>query len=282
MFKLKTTRAIAWMSALIGLMSCVAAGAAGPDASHAEATAMVHDVEANHIKDLDDAQLVARFQRLAESDLVAYLEAGTAKLNEYELWMSREERLNGQPIQKPFINYIKYRHSPRQIYVKWLPESAKAGQEIIYDELKRRDAMLGHIGGAFNLMSTWIALDGSMARSNSVHSIRDIGLQGAIEHIAEATRYRLAHNGPKQTAAVSVVRFNGERVVMLVWVAPAGDKASYAHRTAIYLDLQRPLIRKIESWDDQDELLERIVFTKVTPARFSDLDFDPKNPAYSF
>lgn len=282
MHSLNKTLFIAWLAALITLTCSTAVVAAAPDTSHAEATAMVRDIEANRIKDLDDAQLVARFQRLAESDLVAYLEAGAAKLNEYELWMSREERLNGQPIQKPFVNYIKYRHNPRQIYVKWLPESAKAGQEIIYDELKRRDAMLGHMGGAFNLMSTWIALDGSMARSNSAHSIRDIGLQGAIEHIAEAARYRLAHSGPKQAAAVSVVRLNGERVVMLVWVAPAGDKGSYAHRSAIYLDLQRPLIRKIESWDEQDELLERIVFTKVNPARFSDLDFDPKNPAYSF
>ena len=212
----------------------------------------------------------------------AYLDLGVKSLNEYEIAMHRQERIAGSWNSAPFINYIKYRHKPRQVYMKWLKDSAKSGQEIIFDETKRKDAMYGHLGGLFNITSIWIALDGSLAKGNSNHPVNDVGLQAVVEIVVSSHKRRFKEGLPTAPGQIEVVKLNGERFVALTWLAPAGMKGLYAHKSRIYVDLKQPWIRQTESWDEAGEMIERISFDKITPAAFTDADFDPKNPAYAF
>jgi outer membrane lipoprotein-sorting protein len=64
--------------------------------------------------------------------------------------------------------------------------------------------------------------------------------------------------------------------------APPGFSHSYAHRVKVHLDLHQALIRQIEAWDANGEMIERIALEKIVPARFDDDTFNPKNPAYAF
>lgn len=245
-----------------------------------EAQAFVNRIQSGDIARLSDDEVIKTFRQLNPEVIASYLEIGARPYNEYELWMRREERIEGRWPAKPFLNYIKYRHEPRQVYVKWLDGGAKAGQEMIFDETKRKDAMYGHIGGLFNVLSIWTALDGAMARANSNHTVIDFGVQ-AIFSIVKAERAQYEAEGRRPfTDRVEIAKVAGQRTVALTWIAPSTKH--YAHKTKVYLELAQPMVRGIEAWDAQGALLERILIEKIVPAGFSDADFDPRNKAYAF
>ena len=231
---------------------------------------------------LTDEQVLSAVQQLGSEGIVRYLELGMRQLPEYELWMTRQERLADGWNDKPFVNYLKYRHQPRQVYMSWLKGGPKAGQEILYDETLRKDAMYGHVSGVFNVMSIWTALDGALARANSLHSVRDAGLQSVVE-ILRAQLEARRHGGvlPKPDQ-VEIDHIGGQRVVAVTWTSSGGEQAGYAHQTRLSLDLMMPVVRQVTSWDAKGHLRERIVFERIQPTRLTPADFDPRHPAYSF
>ena len=252
------------------------------NASTDEAEALVQKIKAGALQAMSDEQLIKTFSQLAPQTYSAYLDVGLRQLNEYELWMKREERLGGTWAGQPFVNYIKYRHKPRQVYMKWLKDSPKSGQEIIYDETKRKDASYGHLGGLFNITSMWSAIDGSMAKSNSNHTVRDLGMQSVVAILDDSHKMRIKEGQPTAPNQIEVAKVNGERTIALTWMTPAGMTGAYAAKSRVYVNLQLPWVRMIESWNERGEMIERISFDKVVPATFTDADFDPKNSSYAF
>lgn len=247
-----------------------------------ESEAFVQKFKAGTLQAMSDEQLIKTFTQLAPQTYSGYLDVGLKPLNEYELWMKREERLGGTWTSQPFVNYIKYRHKPRQVYMKWLKDSPKSGQEIIYDETRRKDASYGHLGGLFNVTSMWTAIDGAMAKGNSNHTVRDLGMQSVVAILVDSYKMRLKEGLPTAPNQIEVARINGERTVALTWVTPAGMTGAYAAKSKVYVNLQQPWVRMIESWNERGEMIERISFDKVVPATFTDADFDPKNSNYAF
>lgn len=245
-----------------------------------EAQRLVDRIHSGDIAKLADADVIETFKRLTPEVIASYLELGAQPYNEYELWMRREERLSGRWPAKPFVNHIKYRHRPRQLYIKWLDSGAKAGQEMIFDETRRKDALYGHVGGVFNVMSIWTSIDGALARSNSNHSVADLGLQSISAIVtAERALYRAEGRRPFPDH-IEVGEVAGQRTVALTWVAPS--VRHYAHKTKVHLDLRQPVVRGIEAWDADGTLIERIFLDKIVRTTFKDEDFDPANEAYAF
>lgn len=247
-----------------------------------EVQALVEKIKSGALKSMPDEQLIKVFTQINPQAAMAYLEQTVGMLGEYELWMRREERLPSGWTDSPFVNYIKYRHHPRQVYVKWVKGSPLAGQEIIYDETKRKDAIYGHLGGLFNITSMWTSMDGILARSNSNHTVKDLGLQPIVAIIANENRQRLKEGYSCAPNAVEVLALNGERTVALTWITPPGVTKAYSRKARIFVDIGEPMIRQIETWDDRGDMIERIAFDKLIPRRFTDADFDPKNPDYAF
>ena len=245
-----------------------------------EAHIFANRLKAGEIAAMSDENVIKTFTQLHPDVISAYLEVGAQPYTEYELWMSREERIGGAWPNKPFLNYIKYRQKPKQIYVKWLDGGAKAGQEIIFDESKRKDEMYGHIGGFFNVTSIWASMNGIFARNNSNHTVVDLGIQ-AIFNIVNSERALYTSEGlrphPQQ---IEVMEVGGARVVALTWIAP--NRKHYAHKTRVFLELNQPMVRGIESWDEDGTQIERIIIDKIVPAKFQDADFSPTNKAYTF
>ena len=231
---------------------------------------------------LDDEALVRSFRALAPEVLATALALGASQHEGLEIWMKRQERIHGRWSDTPFLNHIKYRRQPRQVYMAWLPGGPKAGQEILYDARRRPDAMYGHLGGAFNVMSIWTALDGSLARDNSNHSVLDLSPRFIADVVAaELQRYRAEGRSP-QADSFEVLTVAGQRCLALGWTPPSGPPAHYAARTRICLNLGQPWVLQVESWDAAGEVQERILFDKIVPATLTDADFDPGNAAYRF
>lgn len=231
---------------------------------------------------LDDAAVIEQARQLGAQGLLARLDAGAERLPEYELWMARQERLSSGWNEQPFLQHIKYRHSPRQVYMSWLPGGPKAGQEILFDETRRPDAMYGHLSGMFNVMSMWTSLDGSLARSNSMHSIRDVGLQSVVEILKTQQAERQRAGVSVEPDDLRIERIQGERVLAVSWPAAPRLTGAYAARTRLYLDLCHPWVKQVESWDERGQLKERVLYQRLAPAHFTARDFDPQNPDYRF
>lgn len=292
MMRTRLRRPVLLATMLAGLLSAgvsavaAAPGAPEPAALGQAARAFVERIRSGELAALPDDELIQAFKQQEPEVFASYLELGAQSLNEYEMWMRREERLASGWTERPFLNYIKYRHQPRRVYMKWLKGGAKAGQEILFDEGKRKDAMYGHLGGLLNVMSVWTPLDSAMARDNSRHTVNDLGMQSIVAIVVAERALYLAQGHRPYPDRIEVGEAGGQRTVALTWVAPpstlAGPQRHYAKKTKVYLDLKQPWIRQIESWDDDGELIERILLDKIVPATFTDADFDPGNKAYAF
>lgn len=245
-----------------------------------EGRAFANRLSAGDIAAMSDEEVVKVFKQLHPDVISAYLEVGAQPYAEYELWMHREERIGGVWPDKPFVNYIKYRQKPRQVYIKWLEGGAKSGQEMIFDESKRKDEMYGHVGGLFNVMSIWTSVHGVFARNNSNHTVADLGIQAIFDIVNGERALYVAEGLRPQPQQVEVMKVRGVRVVALTWVAPSHQH--YAHKTRVFLELNQPMVKGIEAWNEEGAQIERIIIDKIVPAKFQDADFDPSNKAYAF
>ncbi|MFM0555729.1 DUF1571 domain-containing protein [Paraburkholderia sediminicola] len=230
---------------------------------------------------LGDAQLVALFQSLDPLALPRYIKEGPNGYPSYEFTMARSERIHGQWPDKPDHMLVRVAHDPLRIYAKWLPDGAHAGQEIIYDESKRTDEMYGHLGGIMNVMPVWSSLNGSLARAQSNHQVRDLGTEYiANQYLSEGKKYIEA--GLPRSTQVEVKTIDGVRVVAFTFETPTGQPQFYAKKETLGLDLRHPYFRTVESYDNDGKIFEKIVFETITPKTFDDSTFDPKNKAYKF
>ncbi|SOY85052.1 conserved exported protein of unknown function [Cupriavidus taiwanensis] len=247
-----------------------------------QAALFSRQVASGELARLSDAQVLAVFQALQPDALLKWARAEMNRYPEYEYWMSRQERLNGQWQEQPAKMQIRYRHAPRQLYAKWLPGGAQAGQEVLYDETRRKDEMYGHLGGVLGFTSMWIALDGSLARSQSNHTVRDLGFQYVLSMLERDAKSLRAAGLSEKYGKAEIVQEQGVRMVALTWDLPAGAPQYYAKRVQLMLDLKHPYIRVETAWDADGNMVEKIVFDKLVRKTFEAAAFDPANPEYRF
>ncbi|VVE10940.1 DUF1571 domain-containing protein [Pandoraea terrigena] len=248
----------------------------------AQAQWLSRTIKSGELAKLSDERIVARMRVIQADALVRFLKAESAALPEYQYQLTRHERINDQWQTTPDRMLVKIRETPLQIYAKWLPDGAHAGQEILYDETKRPKEMYGHLGGIFGFASIWSRIDGTLARSQSNHTVRDLGFAFIAEQIAHDGRSFRAAGLPETPARISVSEWNGVRVLALEWDAPAGPPQHYAYKSRVLLDLTTGRPRGIEAWDAAGEKVEEMRFEKVRKASWTDMTFDPKNPDYKF
>ncbi|ODP32061.1 DUF1571 domain-containing protein [Pandoraea sp. ISTKB] len=267
------------------------AGAASADADVAKLAALPvaaqtqwlsRTIKTGELAKMRDDQIVAYVQAIAPDALVRFLKAESAALPEYQYELTRHERINDQWQTTPDRMLVKIRENPLQVYAKWLPDGAHAGQEILYDETKRPKEMYGHLGGILGFTSIWSSIDGTLARSQSNHTVRDLGFGFIAEQIAHDGRSFRAAGLSGKPAKISVSEVNGVRLLALEWNAPSGPPQHYANKSRLLLDLKTGRPRGIEAWDASGQKTEEMRFEKVRKEQWTDATFDPKNPDYKF
>ena len=230
---------------------------------------------------LDDAQLVTLFRSLDSRTLPRYLQEGLRDYGSCEFTMLRRERIRGRWPKRADHMLVRVTREPLRIYARWLPDGAHAGQEIIYDDSKRTDELYGHLGGFLGIMPMWTSVTGALARSQSNHSIRELGIDAITQRFIDEGR-KFAEAGITNPAQIEVRTIDGLRVVAFIYEAPAGQPEFYAKKEILGLDLERPLIRTLESYDNDGNIFESVVFERIEPKPFDALTFDPRNPDYRF
>lgn len=240
-----------------------------------------HAAQTGALEKLDDAQLLALFQSLDPLTVPRYIEAGPNGYPSYEFTMMRRERIRGIWPRRADHMLVRLTREPLRIYAKWLPDGAHAGQEIIYDESRRRNEIYGHLGGLLNVMPMWASMNGALAHAQSNHQVRDLGTEFiASQFLAEGKKF--AESGIMRPERIDVQTIDGVRVVAFTYETPTGQPEFYAKKETLGLDLRHPWFQTAESYDNEGRLFEKIVFETITPKTFDDSTFDPKNPAYRF
>ncbi|WP_353189394.1 DUF1571 domain-containing protein [Pandoraea pnomenusa] len=243
---------------------------------------LARTIKSGELAKMSDEQIVARMQVVQADALVRFLKAESAAMPEYQYELTRHERINNQWQSTPDRMTVKIREKPLQIYTKWLPDGAHTGQEILYDETKNPKEMYGHLGGILGFTSIWSSIDGPLARSQSNHTVRDLGFAFIAEQIAHDGRSFRAAGLPEKPARISISELNGTRVLALEWDAPSGPPQHYANKSRVLLDLKTGRPRGIEAWDAAGQKIEEMRFEKVRKEQWTDATFDPKNPDYKF
>jgi uncharacterized protein YjiS (DUF1127 family) len=237
--------------------------------------------QSGELEKLDDAQLVALFRSLDPLTLPRYLKEGPNGYPSYEFTMLRRERLRGIWPDRPDHMLVRIAQDPLRIYAKWLPDGAHAGQEIIYDESKRADEIYGHLGGLLDVLPLWTSTTGMLARAQSNHQVRDLGIEYIVnQYLAEGKKY--VEIGVPRSTEIAVQTIDGVRVVTFTYETSVGQPQFYAKKETLGLDLRHPYFRTVASYGNDGKIFEKIVFETITPKTFDDATFDPKNPAYKF
>lgn len=240
-----------------------------------------HAARDGTLAQLDDATLVALFTSLDPRTLARYIAAGPNGYDACEFTMRHRERIGGRWPKTPDHLLVRIAHDPLRLYARWLPDGAHAGQEVLYDAARRGDAMYGHAGGLFGVVSMWTRLDGAFARSQSHHRLTDLGTESIARQFLDDFP-RLAEAGAAKPSHLAVQTRDGVRVVALTWNAPADANGLPASRETLGLDLRHPWFRTVQSYDGAGRLIEDVVIERLEPKTFDALTFDARNPDYRF
>ena len=243
---------------------------------------LARQVSSGELSRMSDAEVLAVSHALQPQTLLSWARSELNKFPAYEYRMSRQELVKGTWQKEPSRMFVRYRDSPRQVYAKWLPGGAYAGQEIIYDETRRKDEMYGHLGGILGVASMWIDIDGTIARSQSNHTVLDLGYQFLLTMLERDARSLREAGRSEKFNAARIVQEGGQRMLALTWDLPADAPKYYAKKVELMFDLKKPWPRVVTSWNAKGEMVERIIFDKMVRKTFDASAFDPKNDEYDF
>jgi hypothetical protein len=229
-----------------------------------------------------DAQLMAVLQTLDTRTMFFPVREWLQHYPDYSYTMLRQERLQHDKSLPPLAErmQVRYRHTPRAIYILWQAGGARAGQEILYDAVLDANNLRTHAGTFLSSIIFTVAIDGMLARTQSRHSVRAIGFQYLLDQL-DADLAKLKSQSLREQTTVRVVQDGGKRYLEFVFQTP-GEPNFYANTTRLQLDLQRPIVRLVESQDGEGQVFERTQFEQVNVQPLPVDAFDPKNPQYHF
>ncbi len=169
---------------------------------------------------------------------------------------------------------------PAHYYFKW-GKGRFEGQEVIFDQGRNNNKIVGHYGGLFSFITLRIDPEGSIAMKRNHHPLKRSGIVKIYDILGDSyTRH-------KETGA-GIIELAGEGMVddRAVWIVKGmfpENMGFYNAKIDLYLDKEHLLPVKVTVYDWSDELYEEYIFHDLRyNAGLSEKDFDPKNEEYNF
>lgn len=212
-----------------------------------------------------------------------FLETGKralAALPTYGCTLIKQERV-GKKLQKPETIELKYRESPKAIYMKWLAGPFK-GRELVYNTaLMGPDKLRVREGGVLGIVPVTIALDAPVARRGTNHLVSEVGFSHLLTLI-EKDYVKASPRGHIERVNRGFETLDGRKTYKVESILPRDAKLGYyCYRMTHWTDYLRGVEIKSEVFNFQDELQEAYYYKDVNLAPgFTDADFDPKNKEY--
>ena len=225
------------------------------------------------------------------------LENIRATIQDYSAILVKRERVDGQ-LMKPEYMQVKIRRGrvdedgkkiPFSIYMKFIKPQASAGRELIWVKGQNDDKLCVHEGsGIVSLKCFNLDPDGWLAMQGQRYPIYEAGVENLVVKLIEkATRDRAA--GDCEVVYRDGVKINGRCCSVIEVTHPEQREPYDFHIAKVFIDdeLQLPVRYQAHIWPEPGStkpvLLEEYTYLNIKVNQgFSDLDFDPDNPAYKF
>jgi hypothetical protein len=180
-------------------------------------------------------------------------------LDEYEMKVSRIERVNGQ-LQPEEDFLLSIRREPKAVRLEWSSGPSK-GREVIYSSKIDPRTLFVHMPStAIPLPVMKISVDSPMVMRNSRHSITEAGLDTIVENLRKSER-----GGGNAQSKSGVLTYEGIK-------KPAGPDRTCHHfvrRTPsgekwnVYIDERSLLPCMVYAEDSHGQLIERYVYREI-------------------
>ncbi len=218
-------------------------------------------------------------------------------VRDYSAIMVKRERVDGK-LLKPEYMQIKVRSEgvdergariPFSVYMKFIKPKASAGREVIWVKGKNQNRLCVHEGsGLISLKRLNLEPEGWIAMQGQRYPIYEAGMENLVVKLIEkAERDKAA--GDCEVIYSDGVKING-RACSVIEVIHAEQRAPYDfHIAKVYIDdeLRLPIRYQAHLWPEngstKPRLLEEYTYLHVKVNQgFTDEDFNPDNPAYSY
>lgn len=209
-------------------------------------------------------------------------------VKDYSCVFIKRERVNGKLTDYNHI-YMKLRHEPFSVYMKFLKPSGVEGREVIYVAGKNDGKMLAHSTGLQKLVGT-LSLDpnGPYAMDGNAYPITAAGFKNLLERMLPA-----AERDGKQAREIEVQILTGAKVdgrpCTCAQVIRNVRRPETLYISRCYYDdeLKQPVRTELYDWPTraggQPELVGEYTYTQLKfNLGFTDYDFDVKNKHYDF
>ena len=208
-------------------------------------------------------------------------------IRDYSCVFHKRERIDGQ-LTNPHIMAMKVRTKPSSLYFRF--DQPNKGREAIFVPGRNEDKILAHDVGLGKFLAGTMKLDprGTMAMIENRHPVTDAGLGNLIQTLNQRWDSEL-------NPGESIVRIHPHaRVVdmactMIETIHPYRRPEFLFHQVKVFIssDVGLPIRFEAYEWPSQPgatpPIVEEYTYSNLqTNVGLQDLDFDVKNPNYSF
>ena len=208
-------------------------------------------------------------------------------VNDYSCTFYKRERMEGV-LSSTHVMQLKARTNPLSFYVKCV--TPRAGREAIWIKGKNSGKVIAHDAGFVKVLAGTMYLDpkGGVAMEDNRHPITEAGLGNMIDAVRHRWDLELKP-GLTRVEFHSGMKVGDRECTMIETTHPLHDATFVFHRVRLFIDDKLGLPIRLEGYDwpkhvgVEPELVEEYTYAnlRINPG-FSERDFDPGNPSYSY
>jgi hypothetical protein len=210
------------------------------------------------------------------------------QLHDYSATLVKRERIGSELHDHEYL-FVKVRHEPFSIYVRFLGPKDVKGQEAIFVKGKNDDKLVAHGTGAKKIFGT-LHLDpnSAMAKHNNRYPITELGLRRLTERLIEVGSHD-AQFGECNVQVKAHAKIDKRDCTLIEVEHPVPRDEFLFHRARIYVDSVYDMPVRYEAYEWPAEpggapvLTEEYTYLNLKfNNAFGDKDFDPENPEYGY
>jgi hypothetical protein len=211
------------------------------------------------------------------------------KLEDYSATMIKRERIDGE-VGEPEYMFVKIRHRPFSVYMRFLAPDGKKGREVIYIDGQNDGNILAHSTGLQRALIGVVELapTGLIAMQDNRYPITEIGLLNMVRRLIEVGEQDTKY-GECEVKFFKGAKINDRVCTCIQVVHPVPRRNFLFHVARIFVDDEHNVPLRYEAYDWPEEpggaprLLEEYTYLNLKFNNgFSDADFDISNPGYDY
>jgi len=216
---------------------------------------------------------------------------GVRQIKDYSCDFVKRERIDGVLGENQHI-FMKVRHEPFSVYLRFKGPDSVKGQEVIYVRDKNEGNLLAHPTGIKKKLVGTVSLKPTsmLAMSGNRYPITEIGILHLVERLIEVGEHDTQY-GECEVELFREAKINDRSATCIQVHHPVPRRNFLFNLARIYVDdeLNLPVRYEAYEWpkandpDGEPVLLEEYTYYNIKLNNgFTDEDFDVNNPAYEF